>query len=193
MSTTFTRRKYDKDELELNDSSVVASTNYMLNLTASENKNLCYSQDGGRNSVAQINRPRTEEGFLDFSTKADIENKLQNRHVANNPFDRTNKDYAEFNSTPVSSCGSSKENMLNTDTRFTHPVTEYRGMYTANYNFTPYLHVNPQQVILDNDKFLSPNRLGVSSRYLSKQEIYENKKKEEKIDFNEVVSGLLPK
>ena len=62
-----------------------------------------------------------------------------------------------------------KENMNNEDTRFTNPIVNYREMNTSEYIFNPYLHINYQQVLVDNKPFLPPTRNGLSSRYDSKK------------------------
>jgi hypothetical protein len=70
-------------------------------------------------------------------------------------------------------------------------------MYTAPYNFTPYLFVSPQQVTADNDNIMSPNRYGESSRYSAKVAKYDLKPKQyssvnKPVDYNSLVQGLLP-
>jgi hypothetical protein len=49
------------------------------------------------------------------------------------------------------------------DTRFTHPLDNYRGMSLTDLMIEPYLHVNPQCVIQEID-----TRLGLNSRLHSK-------------------------
>ena len=191
MPTTFTRRKYDDRELEMNDASSAEPSNYATNLVSREHPNFCYNIES--RSGNDVNQPLNSNGRLNFELKADVENKLQNRHVTNNNVDRTNKDYTKVELSSLNTCSTSNSE-FNSDTRFTHPITDFRGMYTANYNFTPYLHVNPQDVILKNKDFLSPNRLGVSSRYETKEDIYNDTQQNTKqSNFNEIVSGLLPK
>ena len=199
MANNFTRTKYDAAELEMYNTSVKDGNNYIMNPTSVENANLCYAPAGARNAVSQVARPLNAEGFLNFETKTDIENKLQNRHLPLNSLERTNKDYAAVATTIPKTCDNKKEHLTNEDTRFTHPIINYRGMYTATHKFTPYLHMNPQKVVGENDDHMDPTRNGISTRYDSKTEFYDSvntkpntEKAKENLNFAEIHRGLLP-
>lgn len=189
MSTTFTRTKYDSNEQQMHDSSVRSTNDWVMNNKLVENKNSCFANDGGRHSQSEVSRPQNSNGGLNLHEKVHIETLLQNRHVEAASFDRTNKDYAEVKLGTPKLCGNSKNNLTNADTRLTHPIINYRGMYTAPYNFTPFLHMNPQDVMVQNNEYLSPQRLGTSSRIDAKN----NTNKEKELNYTEVVNGLLPK
>ena len=191
MATTFTRTLYDKAEHEMYDSSVKNTNEWIMDSNLQENNSACFANDGARHGESELARPLNEDGKLNISEKVNVESLLQNRHLDNNSFKRTNKDYAEVKLNTPSVCGNMKENMNNADTRFTHPLINYRGMYTAPYNFTPYLHMNPQDVLIQNDDVMSPNRFGTSTRIEAKSNNKKNKNKE--TDFSSIVSGLLPK
>lgn len=192
MSTTFTRKYYDVNEQEMHNSSVKNTNDWVMNNNLRENQNSCFANDGGKNSQAEVSRPQNNNGSLNLSEKVHVETLLQNRHIEAASFDRTNKDYSNVKLSTPKLCGNSKENMTNADTRLTHPIINYRGMYTAEYNFTPYLHTNPQNVLVENDKFISPSRLGTSSRIDAKKENNNNDLPDE-LKFSTLVSGLLPK
>lgn len=192
MSNIFTRTLYDPENMELKDVARRNKGDYMLNLIGSENANLCYSSSGMRNGVSELSRPTNQEGFLNFSAKADIENKLQNRHLPLGSLERTNKDYVSNNVAPASNCESFQEQLTLEDTRLSHPVSDFREMRTDQYNFVPFLHVNPQNVTVTNDMWHRANdRSGVSTRTVSKEEIAA--KRNEKVDFVKLHSDLLPK
>lgn len=199
MANIFTRSNYDPAELQMRDATVKNTNDYVMNLTSAENTNACYAPAGARNTVSQLSRPLTNEGFLDFGSKVEIENKLLNRHLPLNSFDRTNKDYTKVNVASPNTCGSVVENLTNEDSRFTHPITDFREMKTDAYNFTPYLHMNPQNVVNENTDFMSPlGRNGRSSRYSAKEDRYSRKgaqesiKSKENLNFREIHEGLLP-
>jgi hypothetical protein len=150
----------------------------------------------GRSAISEMKRPM-EGADLNLGLKADIESRLMNRNYElNNNKGRTNKDYETNNGVNPNLCGM-KETMAFENSRFTAPVFNYREMYTADYAFTPYLFVNPQDVTVMNDRFMNPNRYGESSRYINKQDKYDIKPKQfatlsQAVDYNELVKGLLP-
>lgn len=193
MSTTFTRTYYDVNEQEMQNSSVQNTNNWVMNSSLRENLNNCFANDGGRHAQSETARPQNSNGSLNLHEKVHVETLLQNRHVEAASFDRTNKDYANVKLSNPKLCGNSKENMTNADTRLTHPLINYRGMYTAEYKFTPFLHMNPQNVIVENEKFITPQRLGTSTRIDAKKENVSNKDLQEELKFSNIVSGLLPK
>lgn len=192
MSTTFTRKYYDVNEVEMYNNSLKNTNDWVMNNNVMENNKACFTNDT-RHGKSQIARPENNNGSLDIQKQVHIETLLQNRHIEASSYDRTNKDYANVALSKPKLCGNTKENMTNGDTRLTHPVINYRGMYTADYKFTPYLHVNPQNVLVENEDFLSPNRLGTSSRLDAKKENVKAKDVSNKVDFSNIVSGLLPK
>jgi hypothetical protein len=197
MSNLSSRVKYDANKLSMFDKSNKDVNVILLDPTVKENNNACYSPAGGINAKSQTSRP-INGSQLQFGELADIENRLMNRgYELNNQQGRTNTDYSvNYGREPVTCEGSDK--VMNENSRYTNPVVDYREMYTAPYNFTPYLFVSPQQVTADNDNIMSPNRYGESSRYSAKNDKYDLKPKQfssvnKPVDYNELVKGLLPK
>jgi len=196
MSNISTRVRYDKDELSLFDKANVDSNTILLDKSVKENNASCYATAGGRSSLSELKRPMNGND-LDLGLKADIESRLMNRgYELNNNKGRTNKDYESNNGSDPSLCGV-KETIVYEDSRYTNPVVNYREMYTADYAFTPYLFVSPQDVTVMNDRFMNPNRYGESSRYVNKQDKYDVKPKQyatlaKSIDYNDLVKGLVP-
>lgn len=170
MANLFTRSLYDTDNLQLNDKSNRDSNIYLMNRSTKESATSCYSNTSG-NATSHVSRPLGSDNLLDFAKKADIESRLQNRHVELNSKERTNRDYEKYSNVTPSLCAI-PETMTNEDSRFTNPIVNYREMNTAAYNFTPYLHINPQTVLVNNTEFLSPSRGGVSSRFVAKEDKY---------------------
>ena len=159
MSNISTRVRYDKEELSLFDKANIDSNKILLDKSVKENDSACYAVSGGRSALSEMKRPMNGTE-LDFGLKTDIESRLMNRgYELNNDKGRTNKDFETNNGVDPSLCGV-KETLNFEDSRYTNPVVDYREMYTADYAFTPYLFVNPQDVTAMNDRFMNPNRYG---------------------------------
>jgi hypothetical protein len=196
MSNISTRVRYDKEELSMFDKTNLDSNKILLDKSVKENDAACYAVSGARSALSEMKRPMNGNE-LDLGLKADIESRLMNRgYELNNNQGRTNKDFETNNGVDPSLCGV-KETLVFEDSRYTNPVVDYREMYTADYAFTPYLFVSPQEVTSMNDRFMNPNRYGESSRYANKQDKYDVKPKQfaslsKSVDYNELVKGLLP-
>ena len=196
MSNISTRVRYDVDQLSMFDKTNLDSNKILLDKSVKENMSACYANFGARSALSEMKRPM-EGGDLNFGLKADIESRLMNRgYELNNNKGRTNKDYETNNGVEPMMCGM-KETMNFENSRFTAPVINYREMYTADYAFTPYLFVSPQEVTAMNNKFMDPNRYGESSRYVNKEDKYDIKPKQfakisKSVDYNELVKGLIP-
>lgn len=172
MSNQFTRRRYDAEELKTFDSSNNRGNQLLMDRIGWENKESCNNLYNTGHGAGHIARPITEEGFLDFRRKVDIENKVMNRHLELNSNLRNNTDYKEVDVQKMEVCG--VEHMVNEDSRFLHPITNYREMSTTHLAFTPYLHMNPQTVHAENERFMKPaGRMGVSSRYDVKKDSFQ--------------------
>ena len=196
MSNISTRVRYDQEELSMFDKTNLDSNKILLDKSVKENNSACYAAFGGRSAISEMKRPM--DGVdLNFGLKVDIESRLMNRgYELNNHKGRTNKDYESNNGVDPGMCGM-QETISFENSRFTNPVVNYREMYTADYAFTPYLFISPQEVTVMNDKFMNPNRYGESSRYVNKQDKYDVKPKQfaslsKPVDYNDLVKGLIP-
>jgi hypothetical protein len=195
MANIFTRNRYDSSNLEMYDSSVKNQNDWKMNLINAENSKLCYINGGARNGIAELKRPVNEQGFLNLGSKADIENKLQNRHLPNRSFDRNNKEYEQIETTTPGECENLMEHLNMEESRFTHPISDFREMRTDHLNFTPYLHMNPQNVVVKNEMWFEPlDRNGENTRNISKDKILTEtvNKQFQTVNFVELHSGLLP-
>ncbi len=196
MSNISTRVRYDQDQLSMFDKTNTDSNKLLLDKSVKENNKACYAVSGGRSALSEMKRPMNGTD-LDLGLKADIESRLMNRgYELNNHQGRTNKDFETNNGIDPGLCDV-KETLNFEDSRYTNPVVDYREMYTADYAFTPYLFVSPQQVMAMNDRYMNPNRYGESSRYATKQDKYDVKPKQfatlsKSVDYNELVKGLIP-
>jgi hypothetical protein len=196
MSNISTRVRYDQEQLSMFDKTNTDSNKIVLDRSVKENNSACYALFGGRSALSEMKRPMAGVD-LDLGLKADIETRLMNRNYElNNHKGRTNKDYESNNGIEPGLCDM-KETLSFENSRFTNPVVDYREMYTADYAFTPYLFVNPQDVTSMNDRFMNPNRYGESSRFVTKEDKYDIKPKQfatisKSVDYNELVKGLIP-
>lgn len=196
MSNLYTRVRYDAAQLTAFDKTNKNANELLLDESVKENNVACYAPAGSGNALSQVPRPMNGTR-LDFGQKADIENRVMNRHMElNNNEGRTNKDHMTNIGTVPSMCNI-KETFANENSRFTNPVENYREMYTAPYAFSPYLYVSPQAVTANNNAIMTPNRYGESSRYSAKTAQYDLKPKQyasinTPINYTDLVSGLLP-
>jgi hypothetical protein len=150
------RIKLDNNAFELQNNRSIGPGNYMLYSGYGENNNPCYSYDGpiGSNdvSVGDMNMPRPGE----YMTEIESELTWRSR-----PLNKTN-----LNTTPINKYKLYNKNVCPNilqieDTRFTHPIDNYRGMSLTEYQYEPYLHINPQCIIQE-------DRIGLNSRLVIK-------------------------
>jgi len=196
MSNLYTRVRYDANMQPTLDKFTTDANVLILDKTVKENTNACYSSTGMGNGPSHIVRPMNGLD-LDLGQKIELENFVMNRNKElNDEKGRTNKDYEKNNGNIPSECGV-KETLTNENSRFTNPVVDYREMYTAPYNFTPYMFIDYQKTLASNEKQMTPSRYGVSSRYSSKEDKFKFTPKQfattaKKTDQTVLVGGLLP-
>lgn len=205
MSNIFTRRKYDPQQQRSVEESNNNFSQHVMNINSFENKNGCVNPHIPSQGKGQISRPLNSEGFLNFRDQTDIENKLRNQHLELNSNLRTNNDYDNVSKEDIKMC-EPFNNSVNEDSRFESPITQFREMspQVKGLHFSPYLHMNPQNVHANNDNKMTPiGRMGESTRYDSKNQSYVNTNKQykrlvdsrEKNDiskFSSDASALLP-
>jgi hypothetical protein len=153
------RIKFDNNAFDLQINRSIGPGDYMLYRGYGENDNPCYSYDGPIGSkddvsVGDMKMPRPGE----YMTEIESELTWRSR-----PLTKSN-----LNSTPINKYKLYNKNVCPNilqieDTRFTHPIDNYRGMSLTEYQYEPYLHVNPQCVIQE-----STDRIGLNSRLVIK-------------------------
>ena len=159
---SFNRIKYDQCAYDLKMDRSTLPGDYRLYSSYAENCNQCYSSDGPINAKSDVSLPR-DSNDLSYTNLADIENNLSWRRKklsdCNDPLD--NLDDKILRNKPV--CNNK---LISQDTRFTNPIDDYRGMSLTSYMVNPYLPVNPQCVIQNNDdKYGLNSRLYVKDNY----------------------------
>ena len=152
MSNIFTRKRYDPQEHRAHVGANQKFNNHLMDINPHENKNGCVHSYIPSQGQGQISRPLNNEGFLNFADQTDIESRLRNQHLELNSQKRTNTDYQGFSRNDIQTCDSFG-NVLNEDSRFSNPISNYREMspQSRGVQFTPYLHMNPQNVHANND------------------------------------------
>lgn len=158
---SFSRINYDDCAYDLQLNRSTAPGTYRLFFGSANHNKKCYQYNEPLNSREQVSmaRDNCEPGF---GKLADIESSITNRK---NYLEKCNKnpkndDYKDTKVTHKKLCSSMLESE---DTRFTHPLDNYRGMSLTGYYYTPYLHVNPQSIIQTNH-----HREGNSTRQMVK-------------------------
>ena len=157
----FSRTNYDSKVYNLQIKRSTDENDYRLNPLFAENINPCYVENGIVGSKADVSLVRNQTD-LSNEMMVDAENNLSwrsrtltrdNHNV--NPFDK-------FNIIHKKECNSSN-NLSPEDTRFTHPIDNYRSLSVLEYEFNPYLHTNPQCYIQPIEE-----KIGLNSRLFAK-------------------------
>tara|TARA_B100001121_G_scaffold201735_1_gene176419 strand:+ start:3144 stop:3773 length:630 start_codon:yes stop_codon:yes gene_type:complete len=174
MSNIFTRRSYDTNQVKSDETSNENFNRHIMNINPFENQNGCVNPHIPSQGKGQVSRPLNSEGFLNFRDQTDIENKLRNQHLELNSQLRTNNDYDNVSKNDIGMC-EPFNNSVNEDSRFENPISQYREMspQLRGLHFSPHLHMNPQNVHAENnDMMTAVGRMGVSTRYDSKNGSY---------------------
>jgi len=152
---SFSRIKYDQNSYDLKINRETSPGDYRLFMGFNENCEKCYSNNGpvgGRNDPSLADNGFTNQ----WAPMADLESKLTNRVnklIDSNDYGK-NDDYKNY---PVFNKNDCNNNIISQDTRFTNPIEAYRCMDNTDYQYTPFLFVNPQCEILE-------DRIGLNSR-----------------------------
>ena len=156
---SFNRIKYDSSAYDLQMGRSTAPGDYRLYAPFAENCGQCFSYTGpvgAKSDVSLVKQPMD----LCFKDMADTESQLswRNQRLSKNNNQLNPLDESKLVHKPVCSNQLTPE-----DTRFTHPLDNYRGMSLTDLMLEPYLHVNPQCHIQE-----SGDRIGLNSRLQSK-------------------------
>lgn len=156
---SFNRTKYDNSAYDLEIDRSIAPGDYRLYAPFAENCDQCFSYTGpiGAKSDVSLVKKSMDLCFKDMAdTESQLSwrnNKLGKNNEQTNPLEGKNVEHKPVCSTKLTS----------EDTRFTHPLDNYRGMSLTDLMIEPYLHVNPQCHVQE-----SGDRIGLNSRSYSK-------------------------
>lgn len=156
----FTRSKYDVLAYELQKDRSVGPGDFRIFHDNNNSSNECLTIFGPHNAKNQPSDTRTF--FDDFGSLADAETDITNRRnrlTRSNIYGK-NQAYLKHKTFNKKIC----EHYIDSqDTRFTHPLDNYKGMTTYDLQLQPHLFQNPQWFVQDHS-----HREGTSSRLLVK-------------------------
>ena len=156
---SFNRIKYDTSAYNLQMGRSTAPGDYRLYAPFGENCDQCFSYSGPIGSKADVSLVK-KINDLNFKDMADTESQLSWR---NNKLSKSNDDVSCLEDNTVEHKPVCSNKLTPEDTRFTHPLDNYRGMSLTDLQLEPYLHVNPQCSVQE-----SGDRIGLNSRLYSK-------------------------
>jgi hypothetical protein len=137
---SFNRLKYDKCAYDLEIKRSTTPGDYRLFGLFAENCNQCMSFDGPTGSKSDVSVPR-KSNEVGFGSMAEIESELSWR---NKSVEKCNENKTPINKHKIYHKQTCNNKLTSEDTRFTHPLNNYRSMSLTDYHMEPYLHVNPQ-------------------------------------------------
>lgn len=156
---SFNRIKYDTSAYDLQMNRSTDTGDYRLFAPFAENCNQCLSYDGPIGSKSDVSLVR-ENMDLSFKDMAETESQLswRRQYLSKNNKPLNNLDENNLKHKPVCTSKLTPE-----DTRFTHPIDDFRSMSYTPLMMSPYLPVNPQCHFQSTDDLL-----GLNSRLFSK-------------------------
>lgn len=156
---SFNRTKYDKCAYDLEIGRSTGPGDYRLFGSFAENCNQCFSSDGpigAKSDVSIVKKPLD----LSFTEMSQVESELSWR---NQLLTKCNNNYNPIDKHQTNHKPSCAKKLTSEDTRFTHPIDNYRSMSLTSFQVEPYLHVNPQCHIQE-----SYDLIGMNSRLYAK-------------------------
>jgi hypothetical protein len=156
---SFNRNRYDKCAYNLQMGRSVAPGSYRLFGPFAENCDQCLSFDGpvgSKSDVSLVKKPLD----LSFGDMTQVESELSWRSQLLN---KCNNNFNPLNKHTLHHKSNCSKKLTSEDTRFTHPIDNYRCMSLTSFQVEPYLHVNPQCHVQE-----SGDRIGMNSRLHAK-------------------------
>ena len=156
---SFNRIRYDKCAYDLEVARSTAPGSHRLFGPFAENCNQCISTTGPVGSKADVS---ISKGLMDlkFKDMADTESKLSWRGQTLTKCNDNKNPLSKIKVVHKPVCS----NKLNAeDTRFTHPIDNFRSMSLTSYMLQPHLPTNPQCCVQE-----SGDRIGIDTRSVAK-------------------------
>ena len=168
---SFSRIKYDTTSYDLKMQRETNPGDYRLFKGYNENCSRCFSYDGPKNAKSDVSLTEhdPEAEYTQWSSMTETESYLTNRVnklTDDNIYGKN--DY--YKNLPVVNKNTCNTILESEDTRFTAPIEAYRCIDATPYHFTPYLSINPQCEVQDND-----DKIGLNSRLKAKDTFIPNK------------------
>lgn len=149
---SYNRTTYDDSAYSLEINRSIGPGDYRLHKYFAENNNVCFSYDGPIGSKADVSVANSKQYNEDM---VQVESELSWR---SHTLTKSNNNNIVPKHNIVNKLNCSKELVME-DTRFTHPIDNYRCMSLTAYQYEPYLSVNPQCHVQE-----STDRIGLNSR-----------------------------
>lgn len=166
---SFNRTKYDKCAYELQMNRSTGEGDYRLYAPFAENCSQCFSETGpigAKSDVSLVRKPMD----LTFSEMAQTESQLSWR---NQILQKCNDNTDPFSKAALNHKPACCASLNSEDTRFTHPLDNYRSLSLTGFMMEPYLHVNPQCYVQPiNDKTGLNSRLHVKDSYVMPEQAF---------------------
>ena len=159
----FSRNNYDKSAYDLQIARSTTPGDYRLFAPFAENVNEAISYDGpvgSKSDVSLVRRPAD----LSFGDMAAVESELSWRsQVLKKSNDKPREKFTVYHK------DDSNKKLISEDTRFTHPIDNYRGMSLTELMMQPYLYINSQcNTITHSDKIGLNSRLSAKDCFKAK-------------------------
>lgn len=158
---SFNRIKYDNCAYDLHVGRSIGPGDYRLFGPSVENCDQCFSYDGpvgAKSDVSLVKGPSD----LNWSSMAQTESELSWRSNLLTKCN-DNKSPLDKQAMQVHHKPHCNKKLAPEDTRFTHPLDNFRSMSLTEHQVAPYLPVNPQCHVQE-----SSDRIGMNSRLRSK-------------------------
>lgn len=154
---SYNRINYDDSAYSLEINRSIGPGDYRLHKYFAENNNVCFSYDGPIGNKADVSLVNSKQ-YSDEMVQIESELSWRNHTLIKS----NNNTTFPLKNTIVNKLNCSKELVME-DTRFTHPIDNYRCMSLTAYQYEPYLSINPQCHVQE-----STDRIGLNSRLHSK-------------------------
>jgi hypothetical protein len=156
---SFNRPSYDKEAYDLQINRSTQPGDYRLYAAFAERDDSCFSLNGPPNAKSDVSLVR-QQTDLNNQNMAQIESDLSWR---NQKLSKTNNNFNPLDDTKLINKNTCDNKLVSEDTRFTHPIDNYRAMSLTPYFYEPYIPVNPQCHIQE-----THDRMGLNSRMAAK-------------------------
>lgn len=156
---SFNRQSYDKGAYDLQNIRSTQPGDYRLFSSYAERLDSCFSYNGPPNSKADVSLVRKQTD-LNNKNMAEVESNLSWR---NHRLTKLNNNYNPLDEKKLINKNTCNNKLVSEDTRFTHPIDNYRAMSLTPYFYEPYVPINPQCHIQE-----TYDRIGLNSRMKAK-------------------------
>lgn len=153
---SFNRTKYDECALNLDAKRSSDQLDYRIFGASAENCNQCINVDGTLSRSGGSTSKKQED--LKWGEMADTESVLSWRH---NQLSKCNDNNNNWSKRPLNHKAVCSNKLVAEDTRFTHPLDDYRCMSLTDLMISPYLPVNSQCIIQE-------DRTGLDTKLVAK-------------------------